>query len=109
MAEDLVFSTKGGKQKSKQQAKGTRGWPSVPGGPIKIRRETKGRGGKTVTVIFDMPFTKSEAKKVMKDLQALVACGASLGEGTIELQGDAKEKAIVYFSKKGLKAIQAGA
>jgi len=77
-------------------------------GPIKVRLEKKGRGGKTVTVLFNLPMPEAEAKKLMKELQTQLACGGSLKESTIELRGDLAERVIQLLKDKGQIALRAG-
>lgn len=105
MSGRLVFSTDGGKQnnKEKKKKKYERG-----DGPTKMRLETKGRGGKSVTVLFNLDFEESEAKKLMKDMQGVLACGATFKEGRIEMRGDLRDKIDAYFKGKGLKIVRAG-
>lgn len=111
--ETLVYST------NKSQAEKPRGGAqpsgsskaSVPGnagGPIKIRRESKGRGGKTVTVLFNLPRDQMWCKAQMKALQASCACGATMKDGMILLQGDVLPQVQKHFADLGFKAIQAG-
>ena len=73
-----------------------------------MRLEKNSRGGKLVTVLFNLPFEKSEAKKWMKDLQAVCACGGTMKNSTIELRGDVREKVVSFFEKKGEKIVKAG-
>lgn len=64
-------------------------------GPTRLKLET--RGGKQVTVLHNMPFIESEAKQLLKGLQEFLACGGSLKESCILLNGDMREQVIDYF------------
>ena len=97
----LVYSTDSGSQK-KDKDKGTKAYAPAAG-PTKMRLETKGRGGRAVTVLWNMPFTEAEIKNLMKDVQGKKACGATFKDGRIEFQGDIKEALTAYFSEKSLK------
>jgi translation initiation factor 1 len=77
-------------------------------GPIKMRLETKGRGGKTVTVLFNLPLTGAEAALLTKDLQGAFGVGGTFKDGTIELRGDLRAKVEAYALKKNLKVVRAG-
>jgi len=57
-----------------------------------IRREKKGRGGKTVTVIYNLRLAPAELKVLGRHLRQLCGTGGTVKEGTIELQGDHREK-----------------
>ncbi|RZA23638.1 MAG: hypothetical protein EOP10_12175 [Proteobacteria bacterium] len=105
MSGRLVYSTDSGSSKKDKKAS-THG-PAT--GPTKMRLETKGRGGKAVTVLWNLPFNEIAIKEIMKAVQAKKACGATFKEGRIEFQGDVKDAVVSYFSEKGLKLVQAGA
>ncbi|MEN6318419.1 MAG: translation initiation factor [Syntrophaceae bacterium] len=66
-----------------------------------MRIETAGRGGKSVTVLFNLPFTEDEAMALMKQLKSLFGCGATLKNSTIELQGDVRNRVREFFTRKG--------
>jgi len=73
-----------------------------------VRLETKGRGGKAVTVLFNLPFAEAEAVQMMKDLQASLGCGATFKHGQVELRGDMRDQVAAFFTRKGLKLVRAG-
>ena len=73
-----------------------------------MRLETGGRGGKSVTVIFNLPLEESEAKEVLKAMQGAFGCGGALKESTLELRGDVRLKVEGFFAKKNLKIVRAG-
>jgi translation initiation factor 1 len=105
--EKPVYSTATGSNRSKKDDSSA-GYVATSG-PCKIRLETKGRGGKAVTVLFNLPFaTEAEAVNVMKTMQASLGCGATFKNNQIELRGDMRERVAAYFAKMGLKLIKAG-
>lgn len=57
-------------------------------GVAKIRRETKGRGGKAVTVISDLPLDPAALKTLAKTLKQRCGVGGAIKNGCIEIQGD---------------------
>ena len=73
-----------------------------------MRLETKGRGGKSVTVLFNLVPDKNEAKRIMKELQTNLGCGATYKNNTIQLQGDLRDKVEEFFSKQNQKILRAG-
>ncbi len=107
MSQDrLVYSSeKGSQKKHKEAPKGTLPAP----GPTKMRLETKGRGGRAVTVLWNFPLSEDEVKALMKDIQQRVASGATFKEARVEFQGDVKAKVEAYFKEKGMKLVLAGA
>ena len=98
MSDELVFSTRKKVEKKKKSGKEKEYKPSK--GPIKVRIEKKGRGGKTVTVLYDIPFELEEAKALMKKLQSHLACGATFKNGVIELSGDNRSRVEDFLKKK---------
>lgn len=101
----LVYSTeKGSTRKDKPAAKG----PLPAPGPTKMRLETKGRGGRAVTVLWNFPWTEEEVRTLIKNLQQLAACGATYKAGQAELQGDVRPKVAEYFKAQGWKLVAAG-
>jgi len=77
-------------------------------GPVKMRLETGGRAGKSVTVLSNLPFAEDEAQKLMKTMQSQFGCGATLKNSCIELRGDVRQKVDAFFQGKGWKLIKVG-
>ena len=55
---------------------------------IVIRRETKGRKGKGVTVVCGVQIPGAELKLLAKQLKTLCGSGGAVKAGVIEIQGD---------------------
>lgn len=68
-----------------------------------IRREKKGRKGKTVTVIMDLTLTPEDLKALSKELKKKCGSGGAVKNGTIEIQGDHRDKAAAELQKMGYK------
>ena len=77
-------------------------------GNVRVRRETKGRGGKTVTTISGLALNRDELKALLTHLKRLVGGGGAEKEGTLELQGDHCDLVIQELSRRGIKAKQSG-
>ncbi len=77
-------------------------------GPAKMRLESNGRGGKVVTVLFNLPLEEQEALAMMKDLQGLLGIGATFKNHCIELRGDHRDRVADYFARQGLVIKRAG-
>ena len=105
MSGKLVFSTNSKQVTDKN--KPTKATPQVAG-PLRVRLEKNGRGGKIVTVAFNLPFDQAELKTHKQALQASFGCGATIKDNTIELQGDFAEKVIAYFSSLSLSCKRSG-
>jgi translation initiation factor 1 len=77
-------------------------------GNVKVRRETKGRGGKTVTTISGLKLTRDELKKLLTDLKRTIGGGGTEKDGVLELQGDHSKLILVELGKRGVRAKLAG-
>ena len=80
----------------KQQA------PAVPAnGVIRIRREVKGRGGKTGTVASGFQLDDDRLKQLAAELKRRCGAGGSAKGGEIIIQGDHRETMLAELKKKG--------
>ena len=58
----------------------------------KLRMEKKGRGGKTVTVVYDLPHNDAFLKDLSKKLKRTCGTGGAVVDNTIELQGELRDR-----------------
>jgi translation initiation factor 1 len=58
----------------------------------KLRVEKKGRGGKTVTVVYDLPRNEAFLKELAARLKRECGTGGALTESGIELQGELRDR-----------------
>lgn len=77
-------------------------------GVARVRRETKGRGGKTVTTVSGLALPAEELKTLAKRMKARCGCGGSLKDGVIEIQGDQAELLCQWLIAEGFAAKRAG-
>jgi translation initiation factor 1 len=63
--------------------------------------EKKGRGGKTVTVIYDLPQNDQFLKELSQELKKACGTGGAVVEGGVELQGDVRERVRDMLAKRG--------
>jgi translation initiation factor 1 len=63
--------------------------------------EKKGRGGKTVTVIFGLPRNASFLKALTQELKRICGTGGTTLEDGIELAGDLRDRVRDVLQKKG--------
>ena len=61
-------------------------------GIIRLKRETKGRKGKGVTLVTGFQGSADELKTLAKRLKQICGTGGTVKEGVIEIQGDMREK-----------------
>jgi len=106
----LVYSTSGGPTCPKC------GWPQaqcrcsttfakkeqVPGKVVaKLRMEKSGRGGKTVTVVYDLPENAEFLKALAKELKQACGTGGTVVGSTVEIQGDLRDRIRALLAAKG--------
>jgi translation initiation factor 1 len=67
----------------------------------KLRMEKKGRGGKAVTVVYDLPDNQAFLKELSQELKRACGAGGSVIEGGVEIQGDLRDRVRDILQKKG--------
>ncbi|MET1080636.1 MAG: translation initiation factor Sui1 [Pseudomonas sp.] len=77
-------------------------------GIARVRRESKGRGGKTVTTISGVPLAEEPLKSLASELKKRCGCGGALKDGVIEIQGDHVQLLLDELLKRGFKAKKSG-
>ena len=67
----------------------------------KLRLEKSGRGGKTVTVVYDLPRNQPFLKELATELKRACGAGGAVVENTVEIQGDLRDRIRTALEKKG--------
>ena len=67
----------------------------------KLRMEKKGRGGKTVTVVDGLPQNAAFLKELSQELKRACGTGGAVVDGTVELQGEQRDRVRECLIKKG--------
>ena len=81
--------------------------PPLPNdGVVRIFRGKGGRGGKAMSVVRGLPRRNLEA--VAKDLKKHCATGGTVKDGTVEIQGDQREKIAERLTEQGYTVKLAG-
>lgn len=73
-----------------------------------LHRESKGRGGKAVTLVKNLTLTEADLKALAKKLKAACGSGGTVKEGIIEVQGEHREKIAEALGKMGYRVKIAG-
>jgi len=106
-----VYSTEQGDLR-KQPPAGAAKPPAVSVPPkqqtIYLHRESKGRGGKTVTLVKGLRLAPDDLKELARQLKQACGVGGTLREDVIEMQGDQREKLAPILREKGYQVKIAG-
>jgi len=84
--------------------------PPAPSGSstIRVGRETKGRRGKGVTIISDLPLDESGVTELATKLKTRLGTGGTVKEGRIEIQGDHRDPIVAELEALGYRVKRAG-
>lgn len=77
-------------------------------GIVRIRRDVKGRKGKTVTAVFGVPLDDKKLHRFAKTLKRLCGAGGTVKDGIVLIQGDHRETLLNEIEKQGLTVKLAG-
>jgi translation initiation factor 1 len=77
-------------------------------GVVRILRDRKGRGGKTVTVVAGVGGSADALSKLTSELKRLCGTGGSVRGDVLELQGDVRDRVKAELEKRGYKVKLAG-
>jgi translation initiation factor 1 len=81
--------------------------PPIPNdGVVRIFRGKGGRGGKAVSVVHGLP--RRELAAVARDLKKHCGSGGTVKDGTVEIQGDQREKIAERLTAQGYSVKLAG-
>jgi len=111
----LVYSTESGRmcpdcrQPVSACACKTAAQAAVKGdGVVRVSRLTKGRGGKTVTVVKGLALDPLALALLGKQLRGACGSGGTVKDGVVEVQGDHVELVMETLNKHGHAAKRAG-
>lgn len=109
----LVYSTDGGRMcpECRQPLTGCICKPrAIPAGDgvVRVSRQTKGRGGKSVTVVKGLALDATALAALGKQLRTACGTGGTVKDGVIEVQGDHCELVMETLRKHGHDPKRAG-
>jgi translation initiation factor 1 len=64
--------------------------------------EKKGRGGKIVTVVYDLPQNAAFLKELCRELKRACGSGGAVVDDTIEVQGDLRDRVREILQRRGM-------
>jgi len=77
-------------------------------GIVRLARETKGRGGKGVTLVSGVPLPAAELEALCRELKRRIGTGGTVKERVIELQGDHRDACEQLLASRGWTVKRAG-
>ncbi|MBN2158223.1 MAG: hypothetical protein JW807_02420 [Spirochaetes bacterium] len=109
MPDDIVYSTGSGDLRKKQKAASPQSSSVKRDGIVRVRRESKGRGGKTVTAVYGLPLAPPQLSELAGRLKQKCGAGGTVKDGVIIIQGDRTDYIIQYLSQEGYTVKRSGA
>jgi translation initiation factor 1 len=76
---------------------------------VRVSRETKGRGGKAVTLVKGVSLSNSNLDALGKQLKTACGSGGTVKDAIIEVQGDHVDRVVALLLTQGYHAKRAGA
>jgi translation initiation factor 1 len=109
----LVYSTDGGRMcpacRQPVAACACKTTTALPGdGNVRVGRQTKGRGGKSVTLVKGLPLDAAALAALGRQLRTACGSGGTVKDGVIEVQGDHCDRIIEELRKLGHQPKRAG-
>ena len=83
--------------------------PSLPrDGVVRLLRDRKGRGGKTVTLVAGLTGSSEVLAGIASDLKRACGTGGTVRGDVIEIQGDVRERVRTELERRGYTVKLAG-
>jgi translation initiation factor 1 len=81
---------------------------NAEGTRVRVGRQVAGRSGKGVTVISGLPFDETQLEELATRLKKLCGAGGAVKNGTIEIQGEHRDRLVAELCRLGLEAKRSG-
>ena len=88
--------------------KAQRAAPRLGDGIVRISCETKGRGGKAVTLVRGLALDAEALATLGKRLRTACGAGGAVKDGVLEIQGDHRSRVADMLTQDGLRIKLAG-
>jgi translation initiation factor 1 len=82
--------------------------PAPAGGKVVVRRETKGRRGKTVTTVQGLSISSDARGELVRLFKTRLGTGATADGGQIVVQGDHVERVAALLEESGVTRVVRG-
>ena len=77
-------------------------------GVVRVSLQTKGRGGKSVTLVKGLPLDALALAALAKQLRAACGSGGTVKDGVVEVQGDHVATVMAALQKQSYNVKRAG-
>lgn len=77
-------------------------------GKILVRRERKGHGGKTVTIVEGLGLPAARLEELARSMRIAFGCGSRVDGGRVVLQGDLAASLGAWLHKRGARRVVVG-
>jgi translation initiation factor 1 len=75
---------------------------------VRVSRQTQGRAGKAVTLITGLPLAAGTLAALASELKRLCGSGGTVRDGSIEIQGEHRDRLVAELIRRGFAAKRAG-
>lgn len=109
----IIWSSDDGDQRKKSltpspSPTGRGGFPPPQQQTAYLHRDSKGRGGKSITLIKNLILSEEDMKSLAKRIKQDCGVGGTVKDGVIEIQSEQREKIAGILQKLGYKIKIAG-
>ncbi len=113
MSSSLVYSTDGGRicpacrrPVAQCVCKAQRASAPAGDGVVRVSRESKGRGGKTATLVRGLALEADALAALGKRLRSACGTGGTVKDGVLEVQGDHAERVVEWLKAEGVANVK---
>ncbi|MCY7371718.1 MAG: translation initiation factor Sui1 [Polaromonas sp.] len=112
-ASRLVYTTEGGRacprcRRPVAACTCSQAAPPHAAGPVRVLLQSKGRGGKSVTLVQGLPLVGEALNALARQLRTACGSGGTVKAGVVEVQGDHCERVLAELQRVGYRAKRAG-
>lgn len=75
-------------------------------GQVRVSRQSKGRGGKTVTLVRGLALDADTLAALGKRLRSACGSGGTVKDGVLEVQGDHAERVVELLKAEGIANVK---
>jgi translation initiation factor 1 len=104
----LVWSSQAGDLRKKEKSAPRPSSGMKRDGIVRVQKESKGRGGKTVSVIYGLPLSGAALSAIAPRLKQKCGTGGTVRDGTVIIQGDKVDEILRLLSQEGFAVKRAG-